>query len=237
MKIAICDDQKNALDHTYMQVSASCPQSEITAFLKIPDLFQALKAGEKFDVIFMDIEWEGEQKIGIDFASEIYNLSPKSKIIFVTGYPERYSQEIFLKVTNLCGFIVKPSDINIIEKHIAKIRNEAALESSRKLILTFNGAVTSIDPGDILYIESRARMVTIYVAGRTHSCYEKLVNLINRLPRQFIFSHKSFLVNMDKIRRIERERIVLVNNMEVPVSKYRYNEVRSSYLSYIESTM
>jgi len=97
-----------------------CPQSEITTFLRIAELFKKVKDGERFDAVFMDIEWDGEEKGGIDFASELYKLSPKTKIIFVTGYPARYSQEIFLKYTNLMGFIAKPINIDILQKKYRK---------------------------------------------------------------------------------------------------------------------
>jgi len=235
MRIAICDDQQSALEHAITQVGSVNFQCEVAPFLKIADLFQTIKDGAIYDAVFMDIEWEGEQKGGIDFASELYSLSPKTKIIFVTGYPERYSQKIFLKNTNLRGFISKPIDADILLKNLEKIKNEMILEENRKLILKFNGIVVSVHPDDILYIESRAHTATVYSTDGSHLCYEKLDALAKRLPRQFIHAHKSFLVNMDKIRRVERERIFLEKGIEIPVSKSRYNEVRESYFRYIGS--
>lgn len=237
MKIAICDDQQNALEHTLMKIETVSPKTETMSFLKIADLFQKIKDGIKFDVVLMDIEWEGEQRSGMDFASELYNLSPKTKIVFVTGYPERYSQQIFLKNTNLRGFVSKPIDTDILLKNLEKIKDEITLEENRKLILKFNGIVIGVDPDDILCIESRAHTATVRTIHGGHLCYEKLNDLAKRLPGHFIITHKSFLVNMDKIRRIERERVVLEKGMETPISKSRYNEVRESYFRYIGSNM
>lgn len=233
MNIAVCDDQQNALEHTITSIMKVCPKSQIVPFHNIQTLFVRIKGGVKFDVIFMDIEWEGEQKIGIDFAAELYRLSQKSKIIFITGYPERYSQQIFFQNTNLRGFISKPIDLGVLQKNIDKIKDEIALEENRKLILKFNGIVTSIDPDDIIYIESRAHVATIYSINGKNLCYEKLNDLVKRLPRQFISTHKSFLVNMDKIQRIERECVRLESEAQIPISKARHNEVRECYFSYI----
>jgi len=237
MHIAVCDDQQGALEHTISKLAEICPNSEIMSFHKISDLFQKIKGGTKFDVVFMDIEWDGEQKIGIDFASELYKLSPKSKIIFITGYPERYSQQIFLKNTNLRGFIAKPIDVDVLRKNIDKITDEIALEENRKLLLKFNGVIIGVDPDDILYVESRAHTATVHSTDGGYLCYEKLDELAKRLPRQFITTHKSFLVNMDKIQRIERERVMLEKGMQIPISKARYNEVHDCYFRYIASSI
>ena len=236
MRIAICDDRKDALEHTAKQVGLVSLQSEITPFLEISDLFQKIKDGANYDAVLMDIEWDGEQK-GIDYASEIYLLSPKTKIIFVTGYPERYSQQIFLKNTNLRGFVAKPIEADILLKNLEKIKDEMTLEENRKLVLKFSGSVIAVDPDDIIYIESRLHTATVHSTNGEHLCYEKLDALAKRLPGQFFMTHKSFLVNMDRIWRIEKERVILEKDMEIPISKSRYSELNESYFRYIRSNM
>jgi DNA-binding LytR/AlgR family response regulator len=206
------------------------------SFLRVPDLLQQIKDDENFNVVLMDIEWDGEQK-GIDFASEIFKLSPKTRVVFVTGYPERYSQQIFLQNTNLRGFISKPIDPDILQKTLVKIKDEMTFEENRKLVLKFSGTVVAVDPDDIIYIESRLHTATVHAVNGDHLCYEKLDALAKRLPGQFILTHKSFLVNMDKIQFIERERVILEKSMEVPISKSRYNELYESYFRYIRSSI
>jgi DNA-binding LytR/AlgR family response regulator len=167
----------------------------------------------------------------------LYNLSPKTKIIFITGYLQRYSQQVFLKNTNLRGFIAKPIDTDILLKNMEKIKNEILLEDNRKLILKFNGIITRINPDDILYIESRAHTATVHTTDSKHLCYEKLNDLAKRLPQQFVLTHKSFLVNMDKIHRIERGQVQLEKDIDIPISKSRYNDVRDNYFRYIASNI
>jgi len=233
MKVAICDDTPIMLEYVIEQVADICPTYETMPFNKIAELFQAVKDGVVFHVVLMDIEWDGADKDGIDFASELYSLSPKTKIIFITGYPVKYSQQIFLKNINLRGFVSKPIDLNILHNNLDRIRDELSLEESRKLTLKFNNAVISIYPDDILYIESRAHTATVHAIDGGHLCYEKLGDLAKRLPMQFILTHKSFFVNMDKIKLVERERVILEKGMEVPISKARYGQVRDDYFRYV----
>ena len=236
MKIAICDDEQKSLEHIVTQVASVDLNCDISAFINVADMMERIKDGEKFDAVFMDIEWYGEQK-GIDFAAELYKLFPKIKIIFVTGYSERYSQQVFLKHTNLKGFISKPIDPAILQKNLLKIRDEMILDENHKLLLHFNGIVVGVDPYDILYIESRGNTATVYSTNSKQLCYEKLDVLAKRLPGNFILTHKSFLVNMDKIQYIERERVVLEQKIEIPISKARYSELRDQYFRYIGSSI
>jgi len=234
MKIAICDDQESVLKHVIKHVESVEIHSEIEAFLSISDLYEKIRNGSNFNTVLMDIEWHGEQK-GIEYASEIYKLSPKTKIIFVTGYPERYSQQIFLKNTNLKGFIQKPIDEKILLLNLIKIKDELILEENKKLVLKYNGTVVAVDPDDILYIESKLHTATVHSISCKHICYEKLDVIKKRLPNYFINTHKSFIVNMDKVQFIERERVILTDNKEVPISKSKYNEFQSNYFRYIRS--
>jgi len=236
VNIAVCDDQKQVLGHIVNKVKSVDIQCNITGFCNFSDLCEKIRDGEEYHVVLMDIEWNGEQK-GIDYASQLHQLSPKTKIIFVTGYPERYSQEIFLKNTNLKGFIQKPIDTEVLEHSIKKINSEMKEEEKRKILVKYNGVITVVDPDEIIYIESRLHTITLYTEGSSHLCYEKLDALEKRLPAHFIRTHKSILINMDKIRLIERTRIVLEKSFEVPVSKSRYNECYESYFRYIGSTV
>lgn len=236
MRIAICDDQQSSLEHVVAKVRSLGLSCEISSFLDISVLTQQIRDGINFDTILMDIEWEGEQR-GIDFAAVLYTLSPKAKIIFITGYPENYSQQIFLKNTNLRGFVAKPIDTEILSKNLKKIKDEMVAQESRKLLLKFNGAVVGIDPDDILFIESRGHKATVCSVDGEYICYEKLDALAGRLPGHFILTHKSFLVNMDKVRRIDRESVMLIKNIEIPLSKSRQGEVRESYFRYVGSNI
>ena len=231
MRIAICAERLSTLEHIIMQLEAIDFHGEMVSFLKISDLFKKIGKGSNFNAVLMDIEWKGERN-GIDFASELFILSPKTKIIFTADHSERYSQQIFLKNINLSGFIAKPIDPGILLKNLEKVKEKIMLKENRKFTLKFNGKIIVIDPDNILYIESCSHTAMVCAADGVHLCYEKLSVLLRRLPIQFVFTHKSFLVNMDKIRCIERGRVTLENDIKIPISKSRQKEVKENYFRY-----
>ena len=232
MRIAICDDERASLDFIAEHVQSIDSDCEIATFLDISKLFHAIESGIIYDAVFMDVEWHGEQK-GIDYAAEIFDLSPKTVIIFITGHPEQYSQKIFLKKTNLKGFISKPPNPTILSKYLEIIKDSISDSNNHKLTLKFNTGIISIDWSDILYIESHLNTVTIHTYNDSFRCYEKISTIVKQLSGGFFRTHKSFVVNMDKIKRIERNYVLLQEDKRIPISKHRLPDFRKQYGRYI----
>ncbi|MCL2662954.1 MAG: LytTR family DNA-binding domain-containing protein [Oscillospiraceae bacterium] len=236
MHIAVCDDQIDVLEQVSNLVETISPTNSVIPYNTINNLLIAVKDGILYDVVIMDIDWEDEDD-GMDYAATLRELSPDTKIIFMTGFQERYAQQILLKPSNLCGFISKPIDRNLLAKYLNKADTEIRREKEKKLTVSFGGIVSAFAPENIYLLESKGHAATIHTSEGKQRCYERLEALKERLPPQFVYTHKSFLVNMDFIKRIERDRVLLLNNVEIPVSKGKYTMLKKTYFSYISSSL
>lgn len=56
---------------------------------------------------------------------------------------------------------------------------------------------------------------------------------LEQLPEYFIQCHKSYIVNMNEISRLERNGICLEQDIVVPVSKSRYGETKKQYFRFM----
>ena len=99
-----------------------------------------------------------------------------------------------------------------------------------------NNIVTEVR-GNILYIESKGHAATIHTIHENFTCYEQLAGLMKRLPGNFEYSHKSYLINFDKIKRIEKNKLILLNGIEIPVSKNKHTELKRLYFTYIGNSL
>lgn len=90
---------------------------------------------------------------------------------------------------------------------------------------------------NVLYLESSNHRVLIHTEEDTYSVYDKLSNFFPQFPDSFIQCHKSFVINMSRIRRIEGNEIIFQDGSRVPVSKVYQEKVRKSYFSYIGKTI
>lgn len=232
MRIAICDDETDALDMLQSRLEHNGRVSQIRKYLSAKQLQDAIADGECFDLIFMDIELN-EPKNGIDVASSVNEVCSDTQIVFVTGHPDCYYQQIFLKPVNLCGYLAKPVDPYFLEKLLQKALETIRALGAQKLLIQRNGTIHLILISKIKYLESRGHQITIHTDDESIICYERLEKLMERLSPSFFQCHKSYLVNMDFIRRIEKSSVLLKNGGEIPISKAKYADTRNAFFRYM----
>lgn len=63
--------------------------------------------------------------MGLDFARQLYQSCPYTKLVYITSYTLEYVEDIFLGQSNLSGFLTKPVRIEQLKKIFDKIRREA----------------------------------------------------------------------------------------------------------------
>lgn len=235
MHIAVCDDEKHCLDAIERLLGEYPGVSRTEYYQNLEKLTEATGNGSKYDLILMDIEWEGSTENGIQYAAHYNTLSPQTQFIFVTAYNDKFSQEIFWEKVNLCGYLVKPVQKENLEKLLDKAREK--IFSSEALVLQHGGTTEKIPSGQIRYLESNAHQVVIHTLSGEVTVYEKLDVYEKKLHKDFVRVHKSFLVNMQYIRRIEMKEVSMQDGTILPVSKARYSASRDKYFRFMRAML
>ena len=235
MHIAVCDDEKNCLDNMEQLLKSYPGISRTEYYQKLEDLSAALKSGITYDLILMDIEWNQSTENGIQFAAQYNLLSPQTQFIFVTAYNDKFSQKIFWETINLCGYLVKPVQKENLEKLLDKVREKNF--SSEALMIQHGGTTEKIPSSQIRYLESKAHQLVIHTMSGEITIYEKLDVYEKKLHKDFVRIHKSFLVNMQYIRRIEMKEVTMQDGTVLPVSKARYSASRDKYFRFMRAML
>ena len=104
-------------------------------------------------------------------------------------------------------------------------------DNSRILFECVEGKVT-IRPTDIIYIEAYDHKNTIHTVNQQYHIYESIDSLEARLRDVgFIRVHRSYIVNIDHVQKINNYMVTLDGNVELPVSKARYKDIKRLILS------
>ena len=232
MRIAVCDDQVQALEEI-KQMLQDMPNVEIVHLYSDMEIFfSILKEKEYYDVVFMDIDWK-DKKTGLDFAEQAQKVSPYTQIVYITAYTMDYVEDIFLRQSNLSGFLMKPIKREQLERNLQKVRDKQKHDEKGKILLHYKGKELVIPFRDITYMESQLHKVKVCLIEQEYLCNEKLVNLKERLNACFLVCHKSFVVNMDYISEFQKREIILKGGKRIPISKARYNEAKSKFFTYM----
>lgn len=177
----------------------------------------------QIDIIFMEVCHENFD--GISAAEAILNTYPHIKVIFMSGNIENL-RDIFR--VNPVYFLMKPME----EKYLCDALYKAVRlvsENNIDIIRIGNGIgknrILTIKMSDIYYIKSDKRKITFHMANEQHSCYMKLDDVSKKLGKNFIRTHQSFVVNIDKIKSIQTGSITLNKDVVIPISSSRGKEV------------
>ena len=222
---AIIDDEPLAVDllasyakNTPTLELAGTYTSAISAIKKLHE--------EPVDILFLDIQMP--ELSGLEFAMVL----PKStKVIFTTAY-NQYALESY-KVNSI-DYLVKPISYEMFLKSVEKalnyfeeIRKNDLLSEEQAIYVKSDYKLLRIPLDDILYIEGLKDYVSIHVESKE----EPIPSLINMkrimdfLPTPaFMRVHRSYIVNMQKIQSIDRNRIV-IGEQFIPISESYKEEV------------
>ena len=236
LKIAICDDEKiflmiiesiikEFLEDRKIDFKIDCYQKSIVLLEEI----------SWFDIIFLDIDMP--EIDGLEIAREIRKRNTKTKIIYVTSYTD-YMRCAF--EVHAFEYITKPFEarklIDIMTEALDYLKQEDT-EQVKTVTLRTRQGIQSILLQDIYYFEVKNHCVT------THLKDEKLI-LVNMKLKElaqlledddFIYCHRSYLLNLCCVKRIESKNVVLLNGQRIPISQKKCAELKKRYCQYLSN--
>jgi len=229
IKCLAIDDEPLALKQigTYIRKT---PFLELVAICN--NAFDAMGYLEAKNVDLMFVDINMPDLSGMDF---VKSLSEKPFIIFTTAYSE-YAIEGF-KV-DASDYLLKPIGYKDFLKAVNKVKylfdlkgvqSESVKTASEHLFVKSEYRLVRIELSEIKYIESMHEYVRIHLINdKPVMTLLSLKSVEEQLPPQkFLRVHRSFIVNIDRIKVVERNRIIFDNNVYIPVSdqyKERFQE-------------
>ena len=209
-KIAICDDESAHIE----KIRTILSDYETDNYLSPTALLDAVSAGVRYDVLFLDILMPRID--GISLARELRELDEDMLIVFITSKIE-YMQTGY--EVRAFRYLLKDQ----IEEGLPKIWNDIIKElldrQDAYFSYEFERKVYRLPIRDILYFESNLRRIVVHTkASENAVLYGKLDDLSVKYS-SFIRVHKSYLINRRYIRMITAGTVVLSNGEVLPVSR------------------
>lgn len=188
------------------------------------------------DVIFLDINIPSLD--GVLLAKNISKFSKKPYIVFITAYREHAVEAFEIEAFD---YILKPYSESRIISMLKKLEMSCNQQNSslhnnpisNKINLWKNEKIIVVDMDDIYYCAAKERITCVFTKYEEYSVNASISEFYNTLPKdKFFKSHRSYIVNITKIREI----IPWFNNTynlrlqdidyEVPVSRSNIKEFK-----------
>lgn len=196
MKVFIAED--NELELTYFNNMIS-KETDLTVVGQATEGNKALKLINllKPDVVFLDIAMPGLS--GIEISKTI---DKNIKVVFITAHNE-YAVDAF--EIGAFDYILKPIDEERFQISLKRLRESWGLSGMEKLPIKVDNETVFLDINDIILIEKIKGLRKVAIDTRKASFITK--NNLNILESKlnkfgFIRTHKSFIVNPNKIEKL-----------------------------------
>lgn len=177
------------------------------------------------DLLFVDINMP--RLSGLEFVEA---MPVDVKVIFVTAHSE-YAVEGF--ALDAADYLLKPLSYGAFLKSVEKVNNRYFNRSDtehndRDYIFVRSGSRSvKVNFADIEYIESKREYLDIYLSsGDVVTIHGSLASIMERVPRDiFVKVHRSFIVNLERVRVLERNSIVF-GKQYIPINEQAREVVR-----------
>lgn len=218
IKIGMCDDNISSLQILQKYINAECIEQGLEAEITVctsnqEEIYNKISKDE-IDVLFLDIDFKNFGKNGIDFARDLRLINKSFYLVFLSAH-QRYMPLSFF--ANVFDYILKPINRDVIQELIHRLKEELKENKNQFLYLNKWAAVKI---NSILYIEKIGNKSFIHTKSECIESTKTLNTLLESLPSNFIKCHRSYIVNTDKIYRVDRKNHILffTNELCCPIS-------------------
>lgn len=239
LTVVIVDDEELARA-VLREMLSRHPEIEITA--ECANGFEAVKAitEHKPDLLFLDIQmpkldgFEVLELIGSDMA-----------IIFATAY-DQYALRAF--EIHAVDYLLKPYGEDRFEAALARAKERTAAklpapselraaatapgQFADRLVVRDGAKVYIIPTAKLDYVEAQDDYIALCSKGNKHLKQQTISSVEKALdPKQFLRIHRSYIVNLDRIAKVEpyakdSKVAILHDGTKLPVSKAGYARLR-----------
>lgn len=222
MRIALCDDNKEDMLQLHQKIiewyreNSKNQSVSITEYSDSVYLSSVIDAGDSHDVFFLDVEMPKVD--GFQLADKIRNKLPAAIIVFLTSHselaPDGYKFRALRYVSKLVLSQKLPEVLEAVQKEFS------ALESGYLVVPHYTDALR-IPYNEILYVQHILRSSQIYTLRqgviKDNRGLKTIYSVIG--DKRFIYIDRSTFVNIDFIRELKGNEIILRTGESLAISR------------------
>lgn len=166
------------------------------------------------DILFLDVQLP--ELNGISYLKTITN---PPKVIITTAY-SNYAIEAFEE--SVVDYLLKPFSFERFFKAVNRVRNniiQQNIQIDKNLFLYSDKTLYNIQTDEILFLKAEVDYVKVVTAEKNILILDSLRNWNEKLEKfKFIQIHRSYLININKINKIQGNQ-VFIDNTVIPIGK------------------
>lgn len=234
-KIAICDDEKYALDliagALEGQLNGAGFHPSVHKFSNALELKEALSK-EVFDCLFLDIEMPFLD--GIELARFAKSQSSDMHIVFVSNRIDKVFDTFEVKPF---AFVRKTRLLEDLSACVSRLLSEEEKGDTSSIVLKHKSGFIKVKLDDILYVECNQNLQTVVcIDGSKVDTYIRMKELEETLvPNYFYRAQRSYLVNLKHVKEINGTSLVMSNGFGITIRRGSYSDIKLKLLECLQN--
>lgn len=201
VNFALCDDNVNILDRLEKMLENIFTKNNFDAHVTFKstnstDMIDFISKN-KVDVVLLDINLKSN-KSGLELAKAIRNMHRNTYIIFTTGHLE-YAMVAYKFRT--FDYLAKPITYDRLEDTIIRLFED--INTAPKRYIKIDNKNTLVDAAEVIYIKRDGMKLVFHTANRDYETYSSFNKFQDKLPKNYMRCHKSYVANISQIRDVE----------------------------------
>lgn len=235
IKVLAIDDEPFALQQIANYVQ-KVPFLKLVATCSSAAIAQQILDSEPVDAIFCDINMPDLN--GMDFVKQ---LAVPPLIVFTTAYAE-YAVEGFR--VNAVDYLLKPFGLQDFMRAANRLKERLdrptdvpppptpSFEGEDTIYVKTDYRMVKVRISDIRYVEGMSEYLKIHLESEQ----KPLITLLSmklleeRLPPYFMRIHRSYIVNLNAIHEVNKNRVIIDSETSLPIGD-SYRESFNTYLN------
>lgn len=235
MRIAVCEDKECDRIQLVLYIKKELTRrrlsAEVLAYKSGEALLHAASQIE-IQIFFLDIIMPGIS--GVEAASILRHAKKGASIVFITSSRDYYADGFAVGAVH---YLLKPYTENGISEAMNRCLHQVG-EKEKYIELMVNRKKCRILLSSLLWAESKDKICCLHLhSGECHT-YLRLDDLKQQLddPR-FLRCHRSFLINMDEVSRMENTFFCMTDDSKIPIRQKKRAALRMEYEDYLFERM
>lgn len=223
MKVAVLEANDQIYSNLESLIKSLYREWNIVRYLSSFALVTGVADELKGDINLILIHLPPHEYDYIYMAKDIQNYFTHIRIIFYSEVND-CAEQIFTAFPSY--FLQLPIKKYLFQEALQRVEEDTLWEEEETITLRTKGEIQKIKYSSISYIESVGRKIRFYTSLGIFEVYKTMSETKKLLPAQFQQCHRSYMVNTDKINKVNAEGILLSNMELVPLSRTYYEGIR-----------
>lgn len=227
--IAVCDDDPVAIktiSRHLEDLRARGLPYELTPYQNGEDLVRDHERGHRFHLILLDMIMKPMD--GITTAEHIRKYDPLVPILIVTSTTEF---AVAGYKVHAHRYLLKPIEHEELMQAAIPLLEESLNREKQFYSFNVDSRPARVRLDNILYFESNLKQLTLHTKEESYTFFGAISEVEKALKdKGFERVHKSFLVNLQYVSRLQPQSLTLDNGAELPVSHHRYKDILASFM-------